>query len=165
MKKLIFISLLPIIFWNCKKSSSPAQPTVIQQLVGNWTTPNPVTFYYNSNGCGTYASYSSFQMKVNWQITEIAENEISITWTLVSAGTLTLIGSNCGAPTPLLTFPQNFVGIVTGNAFSMDQNQTLQGVFNLSNNMITGTMNEGECQLYCNGYSTDKNALILTRVN
>jgi hypothetical protein len=165
MKKMMFILLMPVIFSNCKKSSTPPQQTVVQQLVGNWTTPNPVTFYYSSNGCGTFTRYSSFPIKLNWQITANGENWINVTWTLVSGGNQTQIGNDCGWPSPLITLPQYFIGVVTGNDFSMDQNQTLQGVFHYSNGVITGTMNEKQCQLYCGGYSTDQNAFILTRVN
>ncbi|MDB5005618.1 MAG: hypothetical protein JWQ84_2732 [Mucilaginibacter sp.] len=165
MKKLVYILLIPVMFCTCKKSGSPVPLTVARQMAGNWTTPNPVTFYYSSDGCGGYSRYSSFKMKVNWQITATGDNSISVTWNLVSYSAQTLIGSNCGLGAPPLTFPQDFVGIVTGSKFSMDQNQTLQGVFNFTTDNITGTMSEKDCLIYCSGYSTDQNTFILTRVN
>jgi len=169
MKKLEYVLLIPVIFWNCKKSgsssSSLSQLTPAAQLAGNWTTPNPVTFYYSSDGCGSYTKYSSFQMKMNWQITATGDNSISVTWNLVSMSGQTSIGNDCGLPNPPITFPQDFVGIVTGSKFSMDQNQTLQGVSNFTTDNIAGTMTEQDCLLYCGGYSTDQNTFILTRVN
>ncbi|MDB4904292.1 MAG: hypothetical protein JWQ63_3573 [Mucilaginibacter sp.] len=166
MKKLLFIVLLPLLFWSCQKSSSSnVQLSVARQMAGNWTTPNPVTFYYSSDGCGSYSRYGSFKMKVNWQITATSDNSISVTWNLVSISGVTSIGSNCGLAAPPLSFPQDYVGIVTGSKFSMDQNQTLQGVFNFTTDIITGTMNQKDCLLYCGGFSTDQNTFILTRVN
>jgi hypothetical protein len=167
MKKLVFLLLVPVIFWSCKKSGSSVDTklTFARQLAGNWTTPNPVTFYYSSDGCGGYSRYSSFKMKVNWQITSTSDNSISVTWSLVSISGQTIVGSNCGLGAPPITFPQDFVGVVTGSKFSMDQNQTLQGVFNFTTDNITGTMSEKDCLIYCSGYSTDQNTFILTRVN
>jgi len=160
----MFILLVPALLWGCKKTGSTAKLTVARQLEGDWTTPNPVTFYYSSDGCGSYARYSSFKMKMNWHITAIGENAISVSWTFVSSSGQTTIGSNCSLPAPPLTFPQDFVGIVTGSKFSMDQNQMLQGVFNFTTDNITGTMNEKDCLIYCSGFSTDENTFILTRV-
>lgn len=167
MRKLVVILLVTALFLSCKKSgtSGSVSLSVARQMAGNWTTPNPVTFYYSSDGCGAYARYSSFKMKMNWTIVATGDNSIAVTWTFVSSTGQTLIGSNCGLPNPPLTFPQDFVGIVTGSKFSMDQNQTLQGVFNFTTDNITGTMSYKECLIYCSGYSTDQNTFILTRVN
>jgi hypothetical protein len=165
MKKFLFIPLVLVMFWGCKKSSTTANLSVARQMAGKWTTPNPVTFYYSSDGCGGYARYSSFQMKMNWVITATSDNSISVEWTLVSMGGQTSVGSNCGLPAAPIAFPEEYVGIVTGSQFSMDQNQMLQGVFNFTTDNITGTMNEKDCQIYCGGYSTNANTFILTRVN
>ncbi|MDB5023264.1 MAG: hypothetical protein JWP78_1019 [Mucilaginibacter sp.] len=165
MKNLLFIILVPVMFWGCKKSSSTANLSVARQMAGKWTTPNYVTFYYSSDGCGGYARYSSFKMKMNWQITAIGDNAINVEWTLVSMTGQTITGSNCGLPAAPIAFPEEYVGIVTGSKFSMDQNQMLQGVFNFTTDNITGTMSEKDCQIYCGGYATDANTFILTRVN
>jgi hypothetical protein len=165
MRKLLLIVLVPVMFWGCKKSSSTANLTVARQMEGKWTTPNPVTFYYSSDGCGGYARYSSFQMKMNWQITAVGDNAINVEWTLVSMSGQTVISGNCGLPAAPIAFPEEYVGIVTGSKFSMDQNQMLQGVFNFTTDIITGTMSEKDCQIYCGGYSTDANTFVLTRVN
>lgn len=165
MKKVLFIVLVPIMFWGCKKTSTSANLSVARQMEGKWTTPNPVTFYYSSDGCGGYARYSSFKMKMNWQITAVGDNAINVEWTLVSMSGQTIISSNCGLAAAPIAFPEEYVGIVTGSKFSMDQNQMLQGVFNFTTDNITGTMSEKDCQLYCGGYSTDQNTFILTRVN
>ncbi|GAC1310774.1 MAG: hypothetical protein NVSMB24_28750 [Mucilaginibacter sp.] len=103
-------------------------------------------------------------MKMNWQITAAGDNAINVEWTLVSMSGQTIIGSNCGLPAAPIAFPEEYVGIVTGSKFSMDQNQRLQGVFNFTTDNITGTMSEKDCQIYCGGYSTDQNTFILTRV-
>ena len=167
MKKLVFILLVASLFLACKKggSSGTVSLSVARQMAGNWTTPNPVTFYYSSDGCGSYTKYSSFKMKVNWTIVATSDNSIAVTWSFVSSTAQTSVGSNCGLPNPPLTFPQDFVGIVTGSKFSMDQNQRLLGVFNFTTDNIAGTMTDKECLLYCSGYSTDQNTFILTRVN
>ena len=165
MKKLLLIVLVSVMFWGCKKGSSTANLSVARQMAGKWTTPNPVTFYYSSDGCGGYARYSSFKMKMNWEITAIGDNAINVEWTLVSMSGQTVIGSSCGLPAAPIAFPEEYVGIVTGSKFSMDQNQMLQGVFNFTTDNITGTMSEKDCQIYCGGYSTDQNTFILTRVN
>ncbi|MHB1921176.1 MAG: hypothetical protein ACYCOO_02960 [Chitinophagaceae bacterium] len=165
MKTILLIGLAPLIFWGCQKSSLSTNLTVARKMAGKWTTPNPVTFYYSSDGCGGYSRYSSFQMKMNWQITAIGDSAISVEWTLISMSGENIIGSNCGLPAVTIAFPEEYVGIVTGSEFSMDQNQMLQGVFSYTTDIITGTMSEKDCPIYCSGYSTDQNTFILTRVN
>ena len=95
------------LFFGCKKDTPPL--TAASQLEGSWTTSNPVKFYYRSDGCGEYTRYSSFSMKVNWQITALVDSAVSITETMVSSGVQTFIGSNCGLPPPPLLFRWNVV--------------------------------------------------------
>jgi hypothetical protein len=167
MKKLLYILLITILFWSCKKngSNSSVQLSPARQLAGNWTTPNFVTFYYSSDGCGGFNRYSSVKMKMNWQITVAGDNAINISWNFVSSTGRTTFGNNCGLGAAPIVFPQDFVGIVTGSKFSLDQNQMLQGVFSFTTDIITGTMTEKDCPIYCEGISTDQNTFILTRVN
>lgn len=177
MKTCIYILLIAGLFLGCKKNPLPLTPA--RQLAGNWTTPNAVTFYYSSDGCGTYNRYSSFQMKVNWQIAALGDSSVDITWTLVSSGSQTNLGSNCGLPAPPLAFPLHFMGIITGSKFALDEKQmvysntgaalglryVLTGVFSFTTNNITGTVTEKSCPIYCSGFSTDLNTCILTKVN
>jgi len=164
----LFISsiLICILFYGCAKTT-PAVLTPARQLEGTWTTPNPVTFYYSSEGCGSYVRYSSFKMKVSWQITAIGDSAISISWSLISMSGQTTIGSNCGLPCPPIVFPADFVGIVSSSKFSLDEHQSignvLVGVFSYTSNIITGTVTEMDCPAYCSGYSTDANTMILTK--
>ncbi|MDR3678580.1 MAG: hypothetical protein P4L41_01365 [Flavipsychrobacter sp.] len=177
MKKFIYTLVISILFFSCQKSTPALTPA--RQLAGTWTTPNPITFYYSSDGCGSYNRYSSFTMKVNWQITTLGDNSVNITETLVSASTQTSIGSNCGLPAPTLTFPMQFVAVITGSKFALDEQQMQYsstgaalglanvriGIFNYTSNNITGYVNEVDCPAYCSGYSTDSNTFILTKVN
>jgi len=167
MKTFIFSFIISVLFLGCDKNNTALTPA--RQLAGNWTTPNPVTFYYSSEGCGGYARYSSFPMKVNWQITAVGDSSVSITWTLVSSGSQSTIGNNCGLPCPSLAFPLEFVGVISGSKFALDEHQSignvLVGIFNFTTDNITGTMTEKDCPVYCSGYSTDANTFILTRVN
>lgn len=175
MRTCIYAFSISILFFSCQKSSTPLTPA--RQLAGNWTTPNPVTFYASSDGCGSYSRYSSFTMKVSWQITAIGDSSVNITETLVSSSTQTDIGSNCGLPAPALSFPIQYVGIITGSKFALDEQQMQYsssgqalglanvrvGIFNFTTDNITGYLSEEDCPIYCSGYSTDNNTFILTR--
>ena len=177
MKNLALAFFVCIFSFGCEKPSAPLTPA--RKLAGNWSTPNPVTFYYMSDGCGSYVRYSSFTMKVNWQITAIGDSAVSIEETLLSSSGQTIIGSNCGLPAPALAFPLEFTGIITGSKFALDEQQMLYsntgsalglgnvriGIFSFTTDNITGYVNETDCPLYCSGYQTDSNTFILTRLN
>ena len=178
MKQFILYLLISILFFGCAKSSAPAL-TPARKLAGNWTTPNAVTFYCCSDGCGTYSRYSSFTMKVNWVISELGDSSVNITETMVSSSGQTIIGSNCGLANPPLTFPMQFVGVIGGSKFELDEQQMLYsnsgaalglgnvriGIFSFTTDVITGYVIETDCPAYCSGYETDSTTFILTRVN
>ena len=178
MKTFVLCFVIGILFFGCGKSATtPLTPA--RKLAGNWTTPNPVTFYYCSDGCGGYSRYSSNAMKVNWQITELGDSSVNITETLVSSSAQTIIGSNCGLPNPPLSFPMQFVGVISGSKFALDESQMLYsssgaalgmgnvriGIFSFTTDVITGYIVETDCPAYCSGYETDSTAFILTKLN
>lgn len=176
MKVKIFVCALltGLLFLGCEKNT-PLTPA--RQLEGTWTTPNPVTFYFDSDGCGSYGHYSKFTMKVSWQVTARGDSMVDITETLISSTVQTSVGSNCGLPAPALAFPLQFVGVITGSKFALDEQQMLYsssgaalglgnvriGIFNFTSNNITGSVDERDCPAYCSGYSTDANTFILTK--
>ena len=176
MKLCSLAVVISILLFSCKKNINSAL-TPARQLAGNWTTPNTVQFYYSSDGCGTYSRYSTFGMKVNWQISVISDSAVDITESLISSTAQSSVGSNCGLPAPPLAFPLHFVAVITGSKFALDEQQMLYsntgaalglgyvrvGIFNYTSNNITGSVDEKDCPAYCSGYSTDANTFILTK--
>lgn len=174
MKTYIPLFLLLILFGECKKAG-PLTPA--RQLSGTWTTPNPVTLYYSSDGCGGYARYAKFTATIKWEITTLGDSSVSITQTLLSYSPATIIGSNCGLPAPTLPGITDYVAILSSSAFALDEQQMLYnnsggaiglgnvriGILNYTTNNITGTVTERDCPAYCSGWSSDANAFILTR--
>jgi hypothetical protein len=173
MKILIFSFLIAIIFFGCDK---PAL-TPARKLEGTWTTPFPVNFYLNSDGCGSYSPYAKFTMKLKWTITAISDSFINVRWDLTGSTNPVTIGSNCGQPNPTIVFPLEFVGVISGSRIALSESQmaysstgaalglrnVLVGLFSFTTDNITGTMFEKDCPVYCSGYSTDSMALIVQR--
>lgn len=175
MKTFIPLFLLAIIFAGCKKAATPLTPA--RNLSGTWTTPNPVTLYYSSDGCGGYSRYAKFTATIKWEISILGDSSVSITQTLLSYRPATTIGSNCGLPAPTLPGITDYVGVISSSAFALDEQQLLYnsnggamglgnvriGILNFTTDNITGTVTEKDCPAYCSGWGSDANAFILTR--
>jgi hypothetical protein len=174
--KVVYALLIVLIFFGCNKTSTPLSPA--RKLSGTWTTPNPITLYYSSEGCGSYARYAKFTATIRWDITVRTDNAVDITQTLLSySANATIIGSDCGLPAPTLPGVTTYVGVISSSAFAFDEQQMLYnnnggaiglgnvliGTFNFTTNNITGTVNEKDCPAYCAGWSTDANTFILTK--
>ena len=174
MKTFLPILLLVVISAGCKKAT-PLTPA--RQLSGTWTTPNPVTLYYSSDGCGGYSAYAKFTATIQWQISTLGDSSVSITQTLLSYSATSSIGSNCGLPAPTLPGTTDYVGVISSSAFALDEQQMLYnsnggaiglgnvriGILNFTTDNITGTVTEKDCPAYCSGWSSDSNGFILQR--
>lgn len=174
MKLLIASFFIAVLFLGCTKDA-PLTPA--RGLEGTWTTPFPVTFYLNSDGCGSYAHYAKLTMKLQWTITAISDSFVNVKWDLTGSTSPVTIGSNCGSPNPTIVFPLEFIGVITGSRLALSEQQmkysntgaalglynVLVGTFDFTTDNITGTMFEKDCPVYCSGYSTDNNTLIVQR--
>ncbi len=170
---LLMMIILP--GFQCSKDKlagiSPAR-----DISGTWTTPAPVTLYMTSEGCGTYKRYNSTPVKMTWEITAVDDNNVDIRITATYIGTTTQLASNCGMPA-LLNFPFSLHGRISSSNLKLLENQMQYnssggaiglklievGNFNLTTNILTGTIYEKNCPILCIGYETDANKCILIK--
>lgn len=171
----VFLTMLGLSFSQCRLFEEELSPA--RSLEGTWESKLDVNFYMKSDGCGSFVRYNKTPVSISWEITELSDNEVDIWISSKKIGSTTSIGSNCGLPATLI-FPLHYTGQISSSNLKLYKSQmqysssgaalgladVLAGEFNFTSDILTGTLFEKSCPIYCEGYDTDSNQCVVIKI-
>jgi len=175
MRARPLVLCLCLLFLAACSGSSPTSPsdsgsgslTPARSLVGFWSTAAPVTFYYQSDFCGSRQTVAQALWHVGWTVTAVSgfSNVIHVEMAFNRGGASPLGNCQPNGWVPLPS-PIEFNLCISSSRISGCSDETYTdgyGFGSFTSDLMQLTWTHWDCVIYCFGEFTQENELKLVK--